>query len=354
MSDTAPSLRLDDATAEDGPAIAGLLAQPLPGEVRLAIIPSVAACVPRCDAECRHQAVVVRDRDGLVQAHGARTVRRLWLGGQPRWVGYLGGLRRSATLAGDGRRLARALVCLTGTRAGDEVGHDFTSILTANARALRVLTGGLSGAPVYQHLIAYRTWVVAVAALTRRAVSDQWHAARLADADVAEVQALVDAEASDYAPVVEVGATCQDWWVLRQAGRIVGCARLWDRRQDRRVVFVGYAPALRVIRPLVNLAQRLSAKPTLPPSGSTLASVHVAHLTLPSRDPQALAVLLHALGAAARNRGCDRVVIGLGAGHGLYQAIDRLPARWLDSRLFTVGRQMALADRCVSPEAALL
>lgn len=354
MTTAAPALCLDDASAADGPAIAALLAQPMPGAVRLAIVPSIAACSPRSDAGCRHQAVVVRGPDGRVLAHGARTVRRLWLGGQPRWTGYLAGLRRDPALAGDGCRLVRALVRLTTQRADDEAGHDFTSILTDNARALRVLTGGLPGAPAYQALAEYRTWVVSVSALIRRAAAASWETTALAEADVAEVQALVDAQASDYAPVVDVAATRQDWWVLRRAQRIIGCARLWDRRQDRRVVFVSYAPGLRMIRPLVNLAQRFAGKPTMPPAGATLASVQVAHLTLPDGDPQALAVLLTALGTAARERGCDRVVIGLGAGHPLYPLVDRLPARSLDSRLFTVGTAMERSARCVSPEAALL
>lgn len=354
MTTAAPALRLDDATVADGPAIAALLAQPMPGAVRLAIIPSVAACSPRSDAECRHQAVVVRDPEGHVLAHGARTVRRLWLGGRPQWVGYLAGLRRDPGLAGDGRRLVRALVRLTTQRADDEAGHDFTSILTDNARALRVLAGGLPGAPAYHALTAYRTWVVSVSTLIRRAAVGSWEVTALAEADVAEVQALVDAQASDYAPVVDVTATRQDWWVLRRAGRIIGCARLWDRRHDRRVVFAGYAPVLRMIRPLVNLAQCFAGKPTMPPAGATLASVQVAHLTLPDSDSQALAALLAGLGRAARERGCDRAVIGLGAGHPLYPLVDRLPARSLDSRLFTVGTASEGNVRWISPEAALL
>ena len=120
------------------------------------------------------------------------------------------------------------------------------------------------------------------------------------------------------------------------------------------MVFVSYAPGLRMIRPLMNLAQRFAGKPTMPPAGTTLSTAHVAHLTLPGSDPQALRALLAGLGQAARARGCDRVVIGLGAGHPLYPLVDRLPARWLDSRLFTVGSPLVASVGCVSPEAALL
>ena len=141
--------RLEMACAQDAPGIAALLAAPMPGAVQLALVPSVNSCIPRNEMALRHHALVARGADVNILAHGSRSVRRLWLDGKPRWVGYLGGLRRDTSLAGAGRSLAHGLTQLALTRADDEAEHDFTAILTTNHQARRVLEGGLRGAPTY-------------------------------------------------------------------------------------------------------------------------------------------------------------------------------------------------------------
>jgi hypothetical protein len=349
----ASSSRLDWAQSADADGIAALLAQPLPGAIRIALQPDAARCIPRADADVRHHAMVIRGDHGRILAHGSRSVRRLWLGGRPRWVGYLGGLRRDETLAGGGRRLALGLARLAQTRADDEADHDLTSILSANQRARRVLEGGLPGSPSYHHLGDYRTLVFRPRALADVSLPPGWSLGPLRRDETAAVQDLVDKNALDYAPVVTVADAPADWSVLRHGDAVVGAARLWDRRSEQRVLVDGYAPALRTLRGAANLLLHASGRPTLPPAGTVLQLAHAAHLTCPAQ-PFAPRALLAAIARQAETRGCALLAIGLGRHHPCLRLLENLPAWRLDSRLYAVGVRPILGVTGAHPEAALL
>lgn len=328
-----PSGVLSRATADDAAGIAALLTQPLPGPLRLALAAPGGAL--------RSHAVVVRGGDGRILGHGARSVRRCWLGGRPTLIGYLHGLRRDPALAGAGRALARGIADLAATRAADEADHDLTAILAGNARARRVLER-LPGAPAYHALGGYRTAVLAA----RRFAG----AAGLTDWEPTAVQALIDGAARDYAVVADVAATADEWVVLGAPAAPTAAARVVvpDPAPAR---VVGYAPWLAALRPLANAALAVRGHPTLPAAGTALRLAFIAHLACPP-DRRALLALLAAAARSARARGADRLVLGLGDGDPLRPLVDALPAWRLDSLLYAVGaRPVGVRP---SPEAAWL
>ncbi|MBA2480921.1 MAG: hypothetical protein H0V44_09675 [Planctomycetes bacterium] len=339
--------RIDWAHASDAPAISDLLAQPLPGSVRMVLGDHVDGCVPRDEPRLRHHAIVVRDDAGRVLAHGARTVRPLRIGDGVGWVGYLHGLRRDPALAGDGLRLVRALARLRETRRTDEAAHDLTAILSSNSVARRVLEGGLPGAPAYHHLSDYRTVVLSTAAAARWtdvAVRICFSPAWAIDA----VQRMVDRHAADYAPS---DAVTTSWLTAWRGDRLVGAMRVVDRRNERREILAGYAPWLSAVRPALNPWLRLSGRPTLPAPGRPLSLAYASQLTVPDADPIVVKALLAAGSGTAQ---AQRLAVGLTARHPLSPCIDRLPAWRIDSRIYAVGACPAPSLRLLSPEAAWL
>jgi hypothetical protein len=345
--------RLALASPSDAQDIAAFVAEPLPGSIRLSFRPTSAECSPRADASLRRYAVIARAEDGRVLAHGARCVRKLWLAGSRRWVGYLGGLRRDQAIAGDGRLLAQGLRLLSSTRADDEATHDLTSILVENRRARRVLEGGVPGAPIYHPLGLYRTAVVAAKAIARFDSICHRDVRPCSTDDMVELQTLVDTHAPDYAPVVSIADKPDDWLVARRGSKLIGGLRIWDRREHQTVTVTAYANALAAVRPLLNLALFLRHRPTLPPPGSRLSLAYVAHLVTVDDDPMLIHALVAEAARAALTRGCDRLVIGLSPTHRLASAVAKLPAWRTDSMLYAVGERPEIT-RCVSPEAAIL
>lgn len=337
-------LCIDLATREDASGIAELMQEPMPGAIRLRQI--TVAHAPGL----RRNAVVVRAATGRILGHGAREVRLLHLCGERRLVGYLHGLRRATELVGDGLRLARALTRLHATRGADEANHDITAILSQNHRARRVLEGGLPGAPAYHHLADYCTTVISGAVAARWGVADI-RVRQLPGEALAAGQAMIDDGAVEYAPVTQVVDDPESWWSAWCGDRLVGVVRRVDRAHELRWNVAGYQPALGLARSIVNLGLRLAARPTLPAPGADLSLIHAAHLTVPDGDPVVVRALLGALARVDPDR---RVVWGLGVGHGLRPAFDRLPAWRLDSRIYAVGPRPETVTGVVSPEAAWL
>ena len=329
------------AIDEDADAIAELLAEPMPGPIRLALHETSTACRP-CDEPDRRHHAIVDVQDGRITGHGARTVRRVHLGEGVRPAGYLHGLRRDSRRAGAGRSIATALTALTAARRPHEHPVDLTAILRANHHARRVLTR-LPGAPRYRHVTGFRTLIIAQAVLpTDPPVRP------ITAADIPAAQSMVEAGAGDWAVAATV-QTGNGWLVAVDCGAVVGVVRAVDRRQERPVVVDGYAPWLGLTRPAINLASRLLRRPLLPPPAAALDCVWAAHLA--ASEPPVVRGLLAAVAAC-----CDASLVGWGLGdaHPLRPHLDRLPGWRIDSDLFLVGNSAEPPRRWISPEAAWL
>jgi hypothetical protein len=331
----------------DGPGIAGLLAQPMPGTIRTTLLEAPEQCVPSDHFQRRHAAIIIRDAKQRIIGHGARTVRRLRLNRHACWVGYLHGLRRTGDLTGEGRRLAASLRQLCSARRGDESDHDFTAILSDNFRARRVLEGGLPGAPEYHALTDYNTLVI------DGAIARQWQRGSVAvrplpeEAKVA-AQALYEDQVGEYSPVASVSANWHSAW---RGDRLLGVVLNCDRRQERREMVVGYAPWLYWIRPLANLGLTCLQRPRLPPAGTILDVVYASHLSVADGDVEVIRALIGAVAASSRAR---LLVVGFGRDHVLAKPSGTIPAWRIASRLYAVGAKPTAPAGVISPEAAWL
>ena len=86
--------------------------------------------------------------------------------------------------------------------------------------------------------------------------------------------------ANDLSALSAFNLNTDDFCVVREDGRIIACAALWDQRAFKQTVIHGYAPWLRMTRPLINIAARLAGTPRLPGIGSTVAHTFVSHLAV--------------------------------------------------------------------------
>lgn len=338
------------AKDDDGDAIAALLAAPMPGAMRFVLSDRPDHCVPRSDTHVRHSAIIVRGVDGAILGHGARTVRRLWIAGQSRWMGYLHGLRQAPTLHGDGRRLARALRILHEQRADDEVTYDFTAILNGNFQARRVLEAGLRGAPAYHHLTDYTTLICDVR-VARTWTSQNITLRRCPDEAFGLLHELIVQHAAEYAPADHQGDTPDSWWTAWRGDRLVGAARHVDRCGERREFVDSYVPWLAAIRPILNVGLWATRRPMLPAPHTPLATVYAANLISTEDNDEIIRMLL---AGVASDTNCNQIVWGLGNSHSLASIQSTIPGLRICSRLYAVGKRPDLPQRPISPEAAWL
>jgi len=105
----------------------------------------------------RHHVLLVRDAERrCLLGMGSRSVRRVFVNGTPARVGYLGQLRVPA-LHGRLRSLTAGYRAIRSTHRPDELPFDLTSVVADNARARRILEGGLPGMPRYRPIAELET-----------------------------------------------------------------------------------------------------------------------------------------------------------------------------------------------------
>ncbi|MCP5155260.1 MAG: hypothetical protein H6983_13910 [Ectothiorhodospiraceae bacterium] len=317
MSDT--RWRIERATAGDEAALGHLLAQEaLPGWVRLAHArePSLGAGLAR-EGE-RHDVVVARATDGgRVLAMFTRSVRRVWLRGQPHRIGYLGQFRVDPELARgpdrvrllrDGFRFAREVL-----RRGDELPLDLTAVTADNRGALRLLTAGVRGLPRYVRFADLTTLAIATRAPGRRATvacpssARDWPAICGVLAQHRAGHRL--APVWDATALARAGLAASDFLVVGGAAGQRAVAALWDQRAYKQTLVRGYRADVRLARRAWNAtAARALGLPPLPPVGQALAQAWLAPVA--AHDDGAAEALIDAALATARARGLDQVLVG--------------------------------------------
>jgi hypothetical protein len=114
------------------------------------------------------------------------------------------------------------------------------------------------------------------------------------------------------------------------------CLAVWDQSRVKQTVVQGYAPWLRRLRPLVNLAALVTAMPRLPPPGSALNQVYLSHIAVEDDDASVFRSLLAAGSSLARRRGFAVALAGFASGHPFAALVRRQRAAEYRSLLHLV------------------
>ena len=292
-----------------------------------------------------HQTIVATDDSDSVVGCGVRAVRRAFVNGCETEIGYLCGLRslpeaRRSTGLARGYRFLRRL-----HETDRRVPAYLTAIVEDNAVAMALLASGRAGLPAY---LDQGRFIASAIPLGRRHPAPPPAGIEIRAGDELPLDDLLDflrTEGSkrQFFPVLrreDLGAPIlrdlapADFRVAMGGGRIVGAAAAWDQSAFRQTLVAGYAPALRIARPALNLALRLASRRPLPPPGQCLRFFHVAFPCIRDDNPSVFAALLERFHADHRNTPHDYFVVGLHERDPLRTALHRFPVLHYASRLY--------------------
>ncbi len=310
---------------------------------------------------------IVANEGGRVICMGNCSIRERFVNGQPRRVGYLGGLRLDAAVAGRFDILRRGYKFFQKLQASRPADFYFTSIAADNVLAQKFLERGLPGMPAYKFVGEF----VTVLLPTKGLASD--HSEPVADTfDFNELLNYFDKYGRDYqfAPrwsVAELTALqalnlkSGDFQSIRNDGNITACAALWDQRAFKQTVIRRYSPWLAMARPAVNFMARIMNQPCLPAAGSVLAHAFVSHLAVEPQNPAGFIALITQLKKIAVGRKIKFLTVGFAANDQCLTLLRRqFGGREYRSRIYVVhwpglgGSASDLDSRCLGPEVALL
>jgi len=355
------------ATPADDAEVRRLLREnPMPGQITLTLEREpdyfADASLPGTEKQ-----TIVANEGGRLVCMGNCSIRERFVNGQPRRVGYLGGLRLDSRATGRFDILRRGYEFFRELQADRPADFYFTSIAADNAPARQFLERGLPGMPAYEFIGEFVTVLLPME--SRTSVNTEPVANAL---DFGELLDCLDKHGRDYqfAPrwsgdelsaLQSLNLKADDFRVMRNGGRIKACAAFWDQRAFKQTVIRGYSPWMALARPAMNFAARIIGTPRLPNFGSTLAHAFVSHLAVEPENPDALIALVAKLRMSMSERGIEFLTLGFAANDPRLTLLRRkFHCREYRSRIYVVrwpglgGSASELDGRCLGPEVALL
>lgn len=336
------------ARPTDDPAIRRLLREnPVPGQMDLTYErePDYFLAAPVMGR--LSQTLVARhNQTGSVVGLATRSVRRLFVNGQPEDVGYIGQLRveeahRGRWLVPAGFRLFHQL-----HQDGAARGY-ITTIIEGNREA-----EGLLVEKARRHYPAYRklSRLFTLALILRR--PRRVHAPGLeirtgAQVPLDEIVAFLQRQgqernffpcytAEELSGSATRGLGLEEMAVALRRGKIVGVLALWDQSGYKQTVVRAYRDDLRRLKPLYNLAASVLGARPLTEIGQSINFAYGAFGCVAGDDPGIYRALLQTVFNWAADRGFSFLMLGLCEGDPLL-AVAR---RWLHitytSTLYTV------------------
>ncbi len=257
--------------------------------------------------------------DGVLAAIAVCAERRVWLGGKPCRVGYIGQIRVAHRF--QGRWLMQ--------RAALEVSqlHDptlpYVGVIAAdNPVMLGIIAGPrppggprvariarlVSLAFVCHQRLGGRRPRLPVEPATRDTLDETVAFLRRVGPTrqlfpVVEAHELLDGQAYR-------GLRLEDLLLVRRNGVVAGVLGVWDQSAYKQDVVAGYAPRLQRLRPGYDLLARLLGGQPLPRPGAMIRTAFGCLRCLADDDPDVLWALLAAARRRAREQGQDFLMLG--------------------------------------------
>jgi GNAT superfamily N-acetyltransferase len=309
-----------DANVADNDTLVALAAAcPMAGDVEM--------CVERAPdffalarLEGDRWRVGVAESDGVVSGCVTVSERLAYLHGSVARTAYVGDLKVAPGHRGGPSADALVEHARTTCRAlGGGAVPVLTTVLAGN-RSMERRAGGPRGLPRLTPFATLKVHAIPFL-FRRREVVAGLRVDEAREEDLEEMAALWGRVAPErqWAPVMDAealrawmrrapGLAVHDYLVARRPdGRIAGFIGVWDQRRFKQLRVLGYSPRLAGARVAVNVVARLAGTRTLPPAGSTLATLATVMPCVPSDEPSVLRALL--LRAYAMHRRSDHLFL---------------------------------------------
>lgn len=301
------------------------------------------------------QIIVGRDHlagDAII-GFGSRSIREAYVNGRVEPVGYLSGLRLAPEYRHYGAVVARGFRFFKELHGDGRAKLYLTTIAEGNERAMAVLARGRAGMPAYHPAGVFHTAAIPLSRGRARPAdfSNEGLEIRAARADDApEIARFLNQHGPrrQFFPAYrqqdffdEPGTfrdlRPEDVLLAFRRGELVGTLGLWDQHEFKQTVVNAYSPALRTLRPLINLASRVAGRPSLPKPGGAFHYLTAAIPVVADDDERVFSALLnHALALRAGGE-AEYLLLGLHERDPLLPVARRLRgATWYRTLFFLV------------------
>jgi hypothetical protein len=288
----------------------------------------------------------VDSQDDRIVGMGSRSTSTMYVDGRPERIGYLADLR-AAPAHRRGTLLARGYRFLRELHEGDPVAFYVSVIYEGNKPAFDSLIGARAGLPRYRDAGCLLTPAIHFDFPRRQIRIPGVDIIRGRDELLPEIVAVLNAQQSrkQFAPVYRTGdfgngrfthLYARDFFLAVGGGKIVATLAAWDQTHFRQTHVERYSIPLRVLRPMYNLAARVSPLKPLPQPGARIPYVVLACLAVQNDDVALFRCLLRAAYNKLRCEPWHYAIAGLHERDPLARVLGEYRRIEAAGRLFTV------------------
>jgi len=300
------NFRFEVASPADEPALRTFSRSvDMPGAVRFSFEREPDYFGALCVEGRQSEVLVCRETGtGRVRATGHRSIKPVFVNGQPMPVGYLSGLRLEEPVR-NGRILGRGYQFLRERHADGRAPFYLTTIMEDNRHATAALLSGRCGLPKYHDFGRFCCMAVSLNSRGTSSVNTDLRVRNASAGDASTIINFLQSEgrSQQFFPeyqVADIGAAngllahlkWNDVFLVFRGDELVGVAAAWDQRGIRRWRVTGYANWLRALRLPFNLIAKMRRMPRLPKPGSTPDYFILSLVCIRSSDRAAFAALL--------------------------------------------------------------
>jgi hypothetical protein len=335
--------RFELATDDDDAELRQVLAAtPMPGQVSVSYRREPSYFGAAVVSGGFHQVLVLRDIEAhRVAGFVSRSVRPMFVNGQPEAIGYLSALRALPEYRNRGL-LARGIAQLRRLHEDGRARLYLATIALGNDDAIRILTSRRTGLPTFHPHGQYLALAVPIPRRRRRS-SDAAGGITLAEGRTDDLPDILDFLQTwgprrqffpDYGEqdFFRDEATFKDLrphdlLLARRGRRLVGMIGAWDQHGFKQSIVEGYGSALRWVSPVYNLWAQVRGRPGIPRPGAELRYLTAALPVVADDDPDVFLVLLRAVLARASGGEYQYLMLGLHDSDPLLPSARRLRGR---------------------------
>lgn len=302
----------------------------MPGHIRMIYSrePNFFDCYEKSDEKPQ---VIVADENEKIVGLGCRSIRELFINGVPQPVGYLSGLRLSPFVR-DGLTLARGYSFLKKLHADDTINTYFTTIISGNEKAEKILTSKRAGLPAYIKMGEFLTSVIPVKGKYRTDPEKENGILKGTEIEKEELLEFLNSEGScrQFFPVCKSTGKdiinsigMENIYVSLLDNKINGVMGLWNQEKFKQNKVVGYSTSFKILKPVFNIILRLKGCSPLPAEGGNLKFGIASLVCVKNDDLYVFKKLLYHILKRAGNRGLQYLAIGLHEKNSLRKEVNK-------------------------------
>lgn len=300
------------------------------------------------------QVVAARDtQTERLVGFGARNVRRMFVNGLEKSVGYLSTLR----LLKEHRNLGLIAKGYATFRELHEDGRApfyLTTIAEGNETALRILTSGRAGLPRYHYLQTYHALALPLRPAQTASKKSAIQVEPLRESDLYGLIQFwrMHGAARQFFPALQQDnffrraaiyrdLNPENLLVARRGGEIVGTLGVWDQSSFKQSVIERYSRGMAIARPIYNLYASLRGAPQLLPVGKAFSYLTAALFCVVKNDPIVAGALINAAAQMASRSNRRFLMLGLAESDPLLPLWRRRAAASYATRVYLVAFEQA-------------